>query len=95
MLLLDESTLGLDVVAKRDFLAEVRRLANRGMAVLMTSHQSEVIENFADDIVLIEHGTALWRGTYAAFMERYADGDTTPGVLERVLLGIFDDREGE
>lgn len=91
VLLLDESTLGLDVVAKRDFLAEVRRLADRGMAVLMTSHQSEVIEGFADDIALLEHGTVRWAGDYATFMDRFAGGDATPGALERALLRLFDD----
>ena len=95
ILLLDESTLGLDVVSKRDFLAEVRRLADDGVAVLLTSHQSDVIENFADDVLLLEHGSSVWSGSYREFMRRFANGDSTPGVFERVLLGLFDGQEGD
>lgn len=94
VLLLDESTLGLDVVSKRDFLTEVRRLADDGMAVLLTSHQSDVIENFADDVLLLEHGTSTWSGSYGEFMRQFAGGDSSPGVFERVLLGLFDEHEG-
>lgn len=95
VLLLDESTLGLDVVAKRDFLNVVRASLNDGVAVMMTSHQSEVIEHVADDVVLIERGQTLFSDTFDVFMKRYAvPGDDTES-LEQVLLGIFDQVQPE
>ncbi|KAB8292005.1 daunorubicin ABC transporter ATP-binding protein [Bifidobacterium avesanii] len=95
VLLLDESTLGLDVVAKHDFLDVVRESLGRGVAVMMTSHQSEVMEQFADDVLLIEHGRVLFSGEFPSFMDAYgnAGGDAS---LEQVLLRIFaDDAKGE
>ena len=94
VLLLDESTLGLDVVSKRDFLSEVRRLADDGMAVLLTSHQSDVIGGYADDILLLRRGSAVWGGSYREFMRRYANGNSAPGTFEQVLLDLFDEYEG-
>ena len=60
VLILDEPTLGLDVVAKRDFLNAIKELARRGMGIIISSHQSEVIEEVADDITLISHGHIQW-----------------------------------
>ncbi|MBW3092944.1 ABC transporter ATP-binding protein [Bifidobacterium sp. 82T10] len=90
VLLLDESTLGLDVVAKRDFLDAVHASLADGVAVMMTSHQSEVIEHVADDVVLIEHGQTLFSDTFDAFMKHYAVPGDDAESLEQVLLGIFD-----
>ena len=64
------------------------------MAVLLTSHQSDVIEGYADDILLLRRGSAVWGGSYREFMRRYANGNSAPGTFEQVLLDLFDEYEG-
>lgn len=108
MLILDEPTLGLDVVAKRDFLRAVRQLAQHGVGIIIASHQSEVIEDLADDIVLISQGTVRWSGDYQEFIRTHSPSGVSGGsggaggrTLEQILLDIFDndgninDMEGE
>lgn len=109
VLILDEPTLGLDVVAKRDFLSAVKQLAQYNVGIIIASHQSEVIEDLADDIVLISQGTVKWSGSYQEFIRAHSpsgvygsSGGAGGRTLEQILLDIFDndgnsnsDREGE
>ena len=108
MLILDEPTLGLDVVAKRDFLSAVKQLAQYNVGIIIASHQSEVIEDLADDIVLISQGTVKWSGSYQEFIRTHSpsgvygsSGGAGGRTLEQILLDIFDndgksnDGEGE
>ncbi len=57
LLFLDEPTIGLDVVAKqrvRDFLVEINR--ERGVTVLLTTHDLGDIERLCDRLLVIDHG---------------------------------------
>jgi len=57
ILVLDEPTLGLDVVAKRAFL-EALMYSNEAAAstVIYCSHQMEEIERVADNLIILERG---------------------------------------
>ena len=60
---LDEPTIGLDVVAKaavREFLAEVNR--ERGVTVLLTTHDLADIERLCSRLLIIDHGRLIWDG---------------------------------
>jgi ABC-2 type transport system ATP-binding protein len=57
LLVLDEPTLGLDVVAKRAFLETLLHSnAAEGCTVIYCSHQMEEIERVADNLVIMERG---------------------------------------
>lgn len=57
LLILDEPTLGLDVVAKRAFLdALLLAIADDGSTIVYCSHQMDEIERVADNLVILEHG---------------------------------------
>ncbi|ETK37394.1 ABC transporter ATP-binding protein [Microbispora sp. ATCC PTA-5024] len=64
LLVLDEPTIGLDVVSKagvRDFL---RRLnAERGTTVLLTTHDLGDVERLCRRVLLIDHGRLAFDGT--------------------------------
>ncbi|MEW6760236.1 MAG: ABC transporter ATP-binding protein [Pseudomonadota bacterium] len=101
LLILDEPTLGLDVVAKRAFLdALLQTSLDDGATVVYCSHQMEEIERVADNLVIMERGVlrhmsppgdfcervALW---IADFPFRQPDAAHLPGVLEmRVIDGL-------
>ncbi len=65
LLLLDEPTLGLDVLARRrilDFLKQVNR--ERGLTVLVTSHDMAELEQLAGRIVMLHRGSITYDGPF-------------------------------
>ena len=72
LLILDEPTIGLDVVAKqrvRDFLIEINR--ERGVTVLLTTHDLGDIERLCKRLLVIDHGSLIWDGGIDELRERY------------------------
>jgi ABC-2 type transport system ATP-binding protein len=83
ILFLDEPTIGLDVVAKvrvREFLAEVNR--ERGVTVLLTTHDLADIERLCSRLLIIDHGRVIYDGTIERLVERYGEERTLVVDLE-------------
>jgi len=79
VLFLDEPTIGLDVVAKqrvREFLLRANR--ERGVTVLLTTHDLADIERLSSRILIIDHGKLIYDGDVEALKARYG--------TERVLV---------
>ncbi|MDT0530273.1 ATP-binding cassette domain-containing protein [Micromonospora sp. DSM 115977] len=68
VVLLDEPTRGLDYRAKRQFTAVVRRLAADGRAVLIATHDVELVAALADQVVVMAEGEIVAAGTTAEVM---------------------------
>ncbi len=65
LLLLDEPTLGLDVLAKKKILSFIKQLnRDRGITVMITSHDMSELEQLAGRIVLIDHGKLAFDGDF-------------------------------
>ena len=65
LILLDEPTLGLDVVAKRqmiDFLKKINR--EEGVTIIVTSHDMDDLEEMAQRILMISKGKIAYDGTF-------------------------------
>ncbi len=58
ILIMDEPTASLDYGNQIRVLEEIRQLANRGYLVLISTHNPQHIFLYADDVLLIEGGTA-------------------------------------
>jgi ABC-2 type transport system ATP-binding protein len=72
ILLLDEPTIGLDVVSKeavREFLIEVNRAL--GTTVLLTTHDLSDVERLCERLLIIDHGTLIEDSTVAGITARY------------------------
>ena len=83
ILFLDEPTIGLDVVAKarvREFLAEINR--ERGVTVLLTTHDLADIERLCSRLLIIDHGRVIYDGTIERLIERYGEERTLVVDLE-------------
>jgi ABC-2 type transport system ATP-binding protein len=83
LLFLDEPTIGLDVVAKqrvRDFLMEINR--ERGVTVLLTTHDLGDIERLCKRLLVIDRGSLIWDGGIAELRERYGGERTLIVDLE-------------
>ena len=69
---LDEPTIGLDVVSKaqvREFLATVN--AERGVTVLLTTHDLSDIERLCRRVLIIDKGRVIFDGTLSEITERF------------------------
>src|SRR5579863_122347 len=83
LLYLDEPTIGLDVVAKariRDFLLAIN--AERGVTVLLTTHDMDDVEALCPRMLIIDHGRKLYDGSVATIRERFGGERTLIAALE-------------
>lgn len=59
ILFLDEPTVGMDVEARRAFVASIQTLAAAGKTIVFTSHYLREAEELAGRIVVIDRGTVI------------------------------------
>ena len=59
LLLLDEPLTGLDPLARRDVIAKVQELGERGRAVLVSSHVLHEVEAMTSRVILLNQGRIL------------------------------------
>ena len=69
VLFLDEPTLGLDVVARRELWESIRALKGK-VTVVLTTHYMEEAESLSDRIGIMKDGRLLAVGTPKALTER-------------------------
>jgi len=87
LLILDEPFSGLDPVSQELFKEEIRSLAEKGTAILLSSHQMNLVEEMADRLFLIHHGTKVISGTLSDVKKEYANFKCTiNGSNSRSLL---------
>ena len=63
VLVLDEPTTGLDVVARHRFLETVRSVAREGTTIVLITHHVDEIIPEIDQVVLIDRGRVVAQGT--------------------------------
>ena len=73
VLFLDEPTLGLDVLARRELWSLIEKLKGR-MTIILTTHYLEEAENLSDRIGIMAHGVLCAEGT-ADELKRQAGTD--------------------
>ena len=90
VLILDEPTVGLDVLASRFLRDFVRAERDRGKAVIFSTHYLAEAELLCDRIGLLHRGRLLREGTPAA-LRAEAGGATS---LEEAFLRLVEALEG-
>ena len=63
LLLLDEPTTGLDPGGMRDMRVLVRRLADQGITVLLSSHLMGEVEELCDRVAIVRTGRVVYEGS--------------------------------
>jgi ABC-2 type transport system ATP-binding protein len=93
LLLLDEPTIGLDVVAQATIQRCLKEYnATRGVTMLLTSHYMRDVEALCSRVLVISHGKLVYDGPLARITEQFGraklvklhfEGESPPSGLER------------
>ena len=109
LLVLDEPTLGLDLLYRRDFYESLLNdYFDHERTILVTTHQVEEVENLLTDVLFISHGKIMLDSTVDALPSRFsqlvtssdhvAEARALRPVYEREVFGryafIFDISKG-
>ena len=70
LLVLDEPFAGLDPVAVQTLAGVLRAEAERGAAVLFSSHQLDLVEDICEDVAIVDHGRVVAAGKLDALRRR-------------------------
>jgi ABC-2 type transport system ATP-binding protein len=82
LLFLDEPTAGVDVNLRRDMWALVRKLREKGVTIILTTHYIEEAEEMADRVGVIDHGKILLVEDKATLMRKLGKRRLTLALLE-------------
>jgi ABC-2 type transport system ATP-binding protein len=74
VLFLDEPTLGLDPIARRDLWRVVRALRERhGVTIVLSTHYLDEAQDVCDRVAIIDQGQIVGEGTPAALVARFGE----------------------
>ena len=84
LLVLDEPTLGLDIIFRKEFYANLLNdYFDEERTILVTTHQVEEIENLLTDIMFINDGKILLDSTMEALGDSYVEISTSGEGAEK------------
>ncbi len=101
VMIFDEPTLGLDVMAARTIVRFVRECRKQGKTVIYSTHVMSEVEKLCDVIGIIHSGRLLAQGTLAELRARHAEqemeeifvkvvgGEPVEGLPPRIGTGLL------
>lgn len=78
LLLLDEPAAGMNPTESRELIADIMRIRDRGVTIVLIEHDMSVIGRISDRVVALDHGTKIAEGEFAAVRRH-------PKVIEAYL----------
>jgi ABC-2 type transport system ATP-binding protein len=96
LLVLDEPTLGLDIIYRKDFYAALLNDYFDGeRTILLTTHQVEEVEHILTDLMFISHGRIVLNESMDALGDKFLELATRPDrAAEARSLGPLSERQG-
>ena len=88
IIFLDEPTLGLDVLARRELWKVIRSLKGK-MTIVLTSHYLEEIETLCDRVAIMSKGHLLDIGTVEE-IKKHAKEDSFEEAFVKIAGGIVE-----
>src|SRR3954471_12623083 len=74
LLLLDEPATGLDPAGMRDMRLLVRRLADEGLTILLSSHLLNEVEELCNRVAIIRKGSIIYEGSLGELLATASTG---------------------
>src|SRR6201996_9024719 len=82
LLVLDEPTLGLDILYRKQFYDSLLNdYFDHTRTILITTHQVDEIQNILTDVMFIDHGRIVFSSSMDNFESRYAEVSVNPDKL--------------
>jgi ABC-2 type transport system ATP-binding protein len=88
ILILDEPTTGLDPQSSRHIRQLIRRYADSGRTVLLSTHWLEMAEQVCDRVAIIHRGRIVECGPPAAVRARASASSSADPTLEEAFLQL-------
>jgi ABC-2 type transport system ATP-binding protein len=70
LLFLDEPTIGLDPISRRQVWKSIKEKKDEGKTVLLTTHYMDEAESLSDEIAIIDKGTVVQSGTIKSLKDK-------------------------
>jgi len=86
VMIFDEPTRGLDVLAARAVMAFIRECRGRGKTVIFSTHVMSEMEKLCDTIAILHRGRILAEGSLEQLRERFACRD-----LEDIFIRVVEE----
>lgn len=86
VLVLDEPTTGLDIMATETMLEFISSMKHQGKSVIFSTHHLDEVAFLADRLAIIEQGTSCFNGTIAEFQNATGEQDLRKAFMS-VLAG--------
>ncbi len=95
LLILDEPTLGLDIIFRKEFYTNLLNDYFDGeRTIIITTHQIEEVENLLTDVMFINNGRLMLDASMESVPEQFAELMTSGEAAEKARqLGPFFERE--
>lgn len=85
VLFLDEPTTGLDPRGRQEMWEVIEELVKDGVTLLLTTQYLEEADQLADEIVVIDHGKVIARGTSDA-LKKQVGGERLEVIVEQIHI---------
>jgi sodium transport system ATP-binding protein len=89
VMIFDEPTVGLDVMAARSIAGFIRECRARGKCVIYSTHVMSEVEKLCDRVGIVHGGRLLEEGTLAELRERHGEQD-----MEEIFVRVVEERGG-
>lgn len=84
LLVLDEPTLGLDIIYRKEFYTNLLNdYFDEDRTILITTHQVEEVEHILTDLIFIQDGKIALEATMEEVQDRYTELMVRPEMAER------------
>ena len=88
LLILDEPTSGLDPVSRDEMNEIFRKLAEKGVAILFSTHITSDLDKCADTVTYIKNGELLLSAKKEDFIRYYTKETGGAPTLEDIMVHI-------
>ena len=89
LLFLDEPTIGLDPVSRRQVWSAIKDWKRKGKSILLTTHYMDEAEVLSDNIVIIDNGKIIARGTIKELRKTIPQNTRIDIVKDNIDIGLF------
>ena len=99
ILILDEPTTGLDPQSRRLIWEHLRRLKNRGLTLILTTHYMEEASELCDELIIMDRGSILEQGKPQGLIEQHVGSkvvevDIEPDYIDELVIALDQDIGG-